>query len=311
MKVLMILGGLVILAVAIVDVFTSLVRTPLRAAPLSFVGETIAWKPLHALFRWTGKRTFVSAIGPSSVFMRAVVILCALIAGWSLVLFSDDAWVVHASSGEPAGFWERLYFVGYSISTLGLGDIVPGTDAARMATVGAALSGFMLITFVVGSISPLGDVIVAKNAIATLVNGFRDAVRDGDDPREALDALLDVINGPLADLSGTLETLPVRHRVFAERDHLSLAAALAGMERAIITLGFERDPRAAMARRAIDLILEGLVRAWLDDPDAKEGRDRRRLSRLKEFVKADRLHWADADLTGNPSIDHRGEPDPE
>ena len=279
-------GGAVVLT-AFVDVFCSLVRTPLRAGPFTTMGERLVCRNLYRAFRLTGARNLLAAIGPASVASRALMVLVALMFGWSLIFFAEADWVVDAKTGAPADLWQRLYYVGYTISTLGLGDMVPNAVPARIATVGASLTGFTVITFVVGSISPLSDVIGARNTVVAIALAHRKAITAGANLRTTLDHALDAALAPLVALSSAVETLPVRHRMHAEREHLALSTALAELDAAIREADMGTDIRAIAVRDAIDAILNVLSKDWLAVHCAN------RSGRLRAYVEADRLPWAD------------------
>ena len=281
--VLLVLAGLAIVLVALADVFCSLVRTPLRSGPFTSAAERLVCRSLYRLFRRTGHRDLLAAIGPASVAARALAVLLALFVGWSLILFADPNWVVVSKTGDPAGPWQRLYYVGYTISTLGLGDVVPNAVPARLATVGASVTGFTVITFVVGSISPLSDVISDRNSVASTMSAHAQALEAGADGSTALQSAFDQALSPLARIATAIETLPVRHRMHAERERMALSLALSRLDRAIGMHGSQHDVRCQSAHDAIDRILAALVDDWLDDP----GPDRK--ARLQAFLEADRL----------------------
>ncbi len=54
-----------------------------------------------------------------------------------------------AKTGQPASFGEAVYFVDYSISTLGLGDIIATSTLWWALTDVMASSGFFLLTFAI------------------------------------------------------------------------------------------------------------------------------------------------------------------
>ena len=289
MNLLYLILGLSLVATCIVDVFTSLVRTPLRSAPLSFVGESLAWRPLHLAFRSTGSRAFLAAIGPASVALRAFVIFAALMAGWSLVFSYDPTWLRVTQTGEAADFWHRLYFAGYSLSTLGLGDVVATTPAGQMAAVGTSVSGLVLLSFVVGSISNLSLIIGIKNTLAGLVEGHRRALRRGLDPEDSLRTTLTIGNALLAELAESLRNMPVRHRMFGQCDDLALSVAMAQIESSILFCGLERDPDASLARDMIDVVLSILHQE--DEVRSYDAAGRHR--GLGAFLALDGFSWDD------------------
>lgn len=54
--------------------------------------------------------------------------------------------VVNGTTGMPASKTERFYYTSYVLSTLGIGDFVPGNDQSRILTGILSFSGFILIT---------------------------------------------------------------------------------------------------------------------------------------------------------------------
>ncbi len=52
--------------------------------------------------------------------------------------------VVNGTTGMPAYKTERFYYTAYVLSTLGIGDFVPGNDHSRVITGILSFSGFIL-----------------------------------------------------------------------------------------------------------------------------------------------------------------------
>ena len=286
-------AGLALLVLALVDVFTSLVRTPMRSGPFTYAAEFVVCRSLLWAFERTGWRGLLGAIGPLIIAARAFAVVAVLVFAWFLLFSAGDGLIVASKDGTPATSLQRLYFVGYSISTLGLGDFVPATATARMMTVFTSLTGFMVLTFVVGSISPLSDVIASKNSIAFAVHS---AGRLDDGPRgfgsedRGIDRLLDTVLSDLVGLAHSIGTLPVVHRMHAEREQYALSVALVRIHDALRPVG-ERTTSERIAANAMDEILHHLGTSWLGTgrmPD-EGGRDAWRRRSLAAFLRKDRL----------------------
>ncbi|HEV7280709.1 MAG TPA: ion channel [Pirellulaceae bacterium] len=69
--------------------------------------------------------------------------------GWTLVFCGDAGAVVAAEDGTPASLVSRFYFAGFSLTTLGVGDLRPGRGVWEIASVIAAANGFVFLTLVV------------------------------------------------------------------------------------------------------------------------------------------------------------------
>ena len=279
------LTGVALVLAALWDVFRSLVRSPLRAGPFTTAAEFVICRGLLRLFHLTGRRAFLGAIGPVSVPARALTVVAALIAGWALVLQGADGWVLVSKSNAAASPLERLYLAAYATATLGFGAYEPDSPAARLLTAGASLTGFIVLTFSVGSVSTISQVLAARDAVVAAMRAHAAALAAGADPAEALDRTLDLVAPSLSAVASAMQTLPVLHRLHAETESKAFSLALDRLNRALPP--DPTDPRAQMAAQAMDEVLEVLSRGWLDR--WLEGPDTDRRARIAAFLRADRL----------------------
>jgi hypothetical protein len=285
MAVLAFLAGVTLVLAALWDVFRSLVRSPLRAGPFTTAAEFAICRGLLRLFHLTGRRAFLGAIGPVSVPARALAVVAALIAGWALVLQGAEGWILISSSNAPAGPWERLYLAAYAVATLGFGAYEPDSPAARLLTAGASLTGFIVLTFSVGAVSTISQVLAARDAVVATMRAHAAALAAGADPEAALDRTLDFVASPLSAVASAIRTLPVLHRLHGETESQAFSVALDRLDQALPTN--PADPRAQMAAQAMDEVLEVLSRGWLGR--WLEGPDTDRRARIAAFLRADRL----------------------
>jgi hypothetical protein len=91
-------------------------------------------------------RKAMTAAGPvilSGTLFGWIVLLWI---GWTLVFVVDPNAVVTSTEKYPGSIGDRIYYVGFTISTLGIGDFVPGDTRWRVLTALSALSGLVTIT---------------------------------------------------------------------------------------------------------------------------------------------------------------------
>ena len=62
-------------------------------------------------------------------------------AGWTLLFLSGDRGVIDSSTGAAANTAQVVYYVAFTIFTLGVGDFVPGGDGWRLLTAVATFPG--------------------------------------------------------------------------------------------------------------------------------------------------------------------------
>jgi hypothetical protein len=81
------------------------------------------------------------------LLVLAVAVWVALTgAGWSLVSLGGGRTVVASDTGRPAGVLDTVYSVGFTISTLDVGDFTAAGPAWRLLTTLASSTGLVLVT---------------------------------------------------------------------------------------------------------------------------------------------------------------------
>lgn len=206
------------------------------------------------------------------------IILISVVSTWILLLWTgfmllfsaDSQAVVSATTGAPATFWERLYFIGFTVSTLGLGDFVPQGSLWRIATTLASLSGLFLMTLSITYFVPVISAVVEKRQLAASIAGLgltpQEIMRGGWDGQG-----LDSLEQPLVNLAGSIEmhaqrhlAYPVLHFFHSAEKRTAIGPRVAALSEALQLmrrLPAEAQPPPAsmrMARNAIDGFLDTL-----------------------------------------------------
>jgi hypothetical protein len=151
-----ILGGTAILWVVLLDAFETVVlpRRVLRNFKLTayFYRRTwIPWRKIASHIRTASRQqNFLGYFGPLSLILLLGFWAAALIFGFSLIQYGIGG---HEQlSGEPLTFGKIVYHSGETFFTLGYGDIVPTSGAARALSVFEAGMGFAFLGVVIGYI---------------------------------------------------------------------------------------------------------------------------------------------------------------
>jgi hypothetical protein len=144
------------------------VRTTLRLGDRGTVTSRFASLVWSITRRLPGpvERRIRSLIGPLVLGSIVWVWLAILWIGWVLLFFADEAAVLRQADDSPADFWSRLYFVGYGISTLGIGDYVPSGAFFQTATFISSLNGFVLISLSITHMSAVIGAAVGQREVA-------------------------------------------------------------------------------------------------------------------------------------------------
>ncbi len=149
-----------------------------KSGPITRFLGWFAWYMALWLYRRSSRHGVLKAVGPwvTVVLMMTWVGLVWL--GWWLVFNSHEVAVFHPSTGTYANPVERLYFVGYTITTLGYGDFVAGTGKWQILAVLAAANGFFLLTLAVTYILSVMSAVVQKRQLAISIHALGDTPKD-------------------------------------------------------------------------------------------------------------------------------------
>jgi hypothetical protein len=146
--------GIVIICVVLQDAFETVVlpRRVTRQFKLTafFLRRTwIPWRKIAAHIRISSwQQNFLGYFGPLSLIMLLAFWAVSLIFGFALLQYGIGG---HEQLGnEPITFARILYHSGETFFTLGYGDIVPTSSAARALSVLEAGMGFAFLGVVIG-----------------------------------------------------------------------------------------------------------------------------------------------------------------
>lgn len=104
--------------------------------------------------------------GMIHLLMTAFIWLLLLFTGTFLIFTSGEDMVVNGTSLLPANYYERFYFTGYLLSTLGIGDFIPGNSTSRIIAGILSFAGFILITIGLTYLLSVVQAVLKKKELA-------------------------------------------------------------------------------------------------------------------------------------------------
>jgi hypothetical protein len=141
-------AGALLLAALLVDVFGTV-----------FVPRGHAGIVSRRVYRWTWRlwlrasgiagrqrRRLLALGGPLLLPLTLVLWMVELVIGFALIYLPWSSQLVLPSGEAASGWVPSLYVSAYAATTLGVGDIFPGTAALRLLAVTEAALGFALFT---------------------------------------------------------------------------------------------------------------------------------------------------------------------
>jgi len=241
--------GLALVAAILVDFFGTTL-TPRRFHFLATAISAVVWRVLVGLAEATGRPALVTAAGPAIVLIVFGSWLGLTWAAWTIV-FSAYPQAVVNDGGEPAAFWERAYFAGYTLSTLGLGELRPGDNLARLLTAAASFGGLVIISLTISSLVGVVQAVTAARTLAVRLTSLGESgaemLANGWDGEsfERLESQLQPLLGALFEHSERGEASPVIHHFIEQDRRRALGPAVAALDDALVLL---RDAVAPQAR---------------------------------------------------------------
>ena len=291
MNVVYILVGVAILFVTIVDILWTTLWVDGGSGPLSSRLTSWLWRGLRQL---GGERSrTLSLAGPIILTLTLVIWVAGIWGGWTLVFAGSGDALVNARNATPVTWVDRIYFVAYTMFTMGNGDFYPNDGAYQIAASLTTASGMLFVTMGVSYVLSVLGAVSQKRAFASSVTGLgkrsETVVETGWDGED-----FEGIHPPLNSLASELDLLATKHKAYPilhyyhseEAKHAS-AMGVVIFDEALTLLRFgvpdDERPNAALvenARSASENYLETLNEAFIEPADeAPEPPD---LDRLRE-----------------------------
>ena len=249
------LGGVSLVLLTVTDIFLTVLHARGGAGILSPALSTSVWGVFRRSAQLLPQRyssAILSFAGPSLLVATVLTWALLLAVGFAFIIWPGLGTGVTASQGPtPTDFWTALYYSGYSLTTLGIGDLAPKTSFYRLLTILEAGIGFSVFTLTLTYFMSVYGVLTRRNTLATLL----DQMSGGSGDAAELLARL----GPNGDFS------PSRSDVTHVANEV---LALLEAHHAYPVLHYFRreSPSYAMARVAlVALDTASLARSALDD----------------------------------------------
>ncbi len=233
------LGGTALLLIVLWDAFETVIlpRRVRRRFRFTRTFYRTTWFPWRALGRRLSpgnrREDVLSVYGPLSLLL-----LLGLWAAMAIVAFATLNWGLGSRLQAPAGFQGfsvYLYYSGTTFFTLGLGDVSPGSNLARVLTVAEGGTGFGFLALILGYLPVLAQAFSRREVNVALLDAragsppsavelFRR--HTGDDGAAALGNLLAEWERWSADLLETHISFPLLVYYRSQHANQSWVAAL-------------------------------------------------------------------------------------
>lgn len=167
-------SGAALVLLVIADVFFTVLFPASGHGPIRRPLSRLTWRGFAVLARpmqHRRRRRFLAYSGPVQIAVTILVWVLLLVVGWALVYQPALGHGIRAAKGATdTGFTTALYYSGFSLTTLGTGDVVASSGAYRLLTVVEAALGFSVFTMVLTYFLSIYTALVARKSFSATVH---------------------------------------------------------------------------------------------------------------------------------------------
>jgi hypothetical protein len=234
--------GLLLIGVVVEDVIATTLTLGEGTGPLTRRVLRLAWRGLFGLQRRRGGRKLLGNAGALLLAVTVMIWVALFWGGWSLV-FLGSGTVIDASTGERASALDVVYYAGYAVFTLGVGDFVADEAGWRVMTFLASFSGLVLVTFTITYLFSVVSAVVSRRAVATQIHCLGDSAEDilvrgwdGGSFSPAFTSHLIALSAQLASVAEQHLAYPVLHYFRSREARASAPVAASRLDNAVVLL---------------------------------------------------------------------------
>ena len=219
-------------------------------------------------YKYLQNRSILVWSGAFIVLGMVLIWILMLWIGWVAIFCGAENAIINTATQEPADFWARVYFAGFSISGLGTGDYIPNSSFWQVMTAVASLNGLLLTSLIIGFVVPIAGAEAHRRRIALSIFYTGQTAQNlllntwNAEKHTVLELLLDDLIAELVQQDQKHSSFPVLHRFCNYRRKESIALAIASLDEAlnIAELGMKDvyPQHYCIARRAISGYLASL-----------------------------------------------------
>jgi len=181
------IAGSVLVFIVLLDVFFTVLFPASGQGPIRKPLGRWIWHGFRFFGKMTSgqrRRNILSYSGPIVITVTLTVWFLLLVIGWAMIFKPALGTGIQASSGTTDTGWaSAMYFSGFNLTTLGVGDLSPNTDLYRMLTITAAAVGFAFFSMVITYFLSVYSSLTSRNAFA---QGLHHLSGNTDDAAELL-----------------------------------------------------------------------------------------------------------------------------
>lgn len=238
--------GILLVGIVFVDIVWTSLGVSHGSGPLTSVVLRAGWH-LATPFRRKSSHRWMAISGVAMVLSPLALWVVLLWTGWSAIFLGTEGGIVD-SAGTVAGAWDKVYFAGYSLFTLGNGDFRPVGAFWQIASVAAALSGLTVVSLGIAYLVLVVSAAADRRAVAVRLSLLAESPGQlaswwwASERRQAMDEQLLVLVEPIVYLTQRHLAYPVLHFFHGSEPRASPPVAIMMLDDALTLLIYGLTP---------------------------------------------------------------------
>lgn len=174
--ILIILGVLTYFAIVI-----DIIQTTLSIQGGGWLTSRISNQVWNLFLNLSGKNGNSTILGKTGFMLLVIIVMVWVFFLWLsfvLLISSTPDSIISSSTKVPADLWEKIYFAGFTLSTLGMGDYIGSTDIWRIVTSIYSFTGLIILTMSVTYFIPVLSAVIDKRKLGISIRSL------GESPQE-------------------------------------------------------------------------------------------------------------------------------
>lgn len=275
MDILLLISGIFFVVWGLIEGLWTTIWVDGNSAPITSRITTWIWR----LFRITvnsKKNKTLSLAGPVILLITVVSWIILIWLGWSLMFYSQRESLIVKSTNSLPDFTDAVWYVAYTMFTVGNGDFTPQGDLWQALSSLVAFTGMGMVTLSITYVLQVVSAVVNKRAFASQVLSI------GKTPEEfvikqwtgngfgAIELQLNSLSQQLSSLNEQHMAFPILHYYHAAKGKKSQDLAIAVLDDAlmIIDLAVEEKYKPAetilsSSRQTVETFLETVRMAFI------------------------------------------------
>jgi hypothetical protein len=270
--------GSVCLLLAVGDLLWTTLWVEGGAGPMTSRLMGWTWDGLRSIA--SNRPRWLSVAGPVILIGSLVVWITLLWVGWTFLFAGAENALIDTRDAGPISWTERLYFVGYSVFTMGNGDFTPQDGVWQVVTALTTASGMLFVTLSVTYVLSVLGAVTQKRALASSLSGLGSrsteilATSWNGEEFQGLELPLNTISTQINTLTSNHKAYPILHYFYTPDTERAPATTITVFDEMLTLLQFgvpeQHRPNALairQARSSVNTYLETLDTAFVQAAD--------------------------------------------